>query len=89
MRSVAMFGRARLHDVGSSHAFLHGAVNSHFNNISSFFYILKSVRRVLTPSPETTLCSLVIMIKKMDDPLNTVEKFHFHSSRLFWKYLQI
>jgi hypothetical protein len=50
LRSVAMFGRARLHAVESYHAFLHGAANSHFKNRSSFFIILKSVRRVLTPS---------------------------------------
>jgi hypothetical protein len=34
------------------HAFLHGAANSHFKNRSSFFIILKSVHRVLNPSPQ-------------------------------------
>jgi hypothetical protein len=51
LRSVAMFGRARLHAVESYHAFLHGAANSHFKNRSSFFIALKSVRRVLIPFP--------------------------------------
>jgi hypothetical protein len=68
-----MFGCARLHAVESYtlesyHGFLHGAANSHFKNRSSFFIILKSVRRVLAPSPETALCTLVIMMKKMDSP---------------------
>jgi hypothetical protein len=59
---------------GLYHAFLHGAkIDRHI------LYSKKRIRRVKpqTSPPETTLCTLVIMMKKMDGPLDTLGSYAF------------
>jgi hypothetical protein len=70
LHSVAMFGNRETTHCGvraTTHFCMEPAPIHTSKIYHNFFIILKRVRRV-SPSPQTTVCTLVIMMKKMDGP---------------------